>query len=68
MKKSEMILKLSANLQKHENMLLGYAKGSITLKCTCDNLAIYLLKELDEYVWDPEDNPYQEEDDEERRH
>lgn len=47
MKRSEAILKISENLQKHENMFKGYAKGSIDLKCTCDNLATYLMKELE---------------------
>lgn len=46
MKRSEAILRISGNMQKHENILRGYAKGSITLKCACDNLSIYILDEL----------------------
>ena len=43
MKRSEMILKISKNLQKHENIFRGYKKDNLTLKCACDNLATYLL-------------------------
>lgn len=39
MKRSEAILSLSEKLQKSQNLLDGYKKGSITLKCLCDNLA-----------------------------
>jgi hypothetical protein len=50
MKKSEAILSLSEKLQKSQNLLDGYKKGSITLKCLCDNLATravdYCEKEL----------------------
>lgn len=47
MKRSEMILRISENLQKHENVFKGYANGSIPLKCACDNLAVYLMKEIE---------------------
>lgn len=46
MKRSEFLLKLSANMQKHKSLIDGYAKGSIPLKCLCDNLAIYLIDEI----------------------
>jgi hypothetical protein len=39
MKRSEAILSLSEKLQKSQNLLDGYKKGSINLKCLCDNLA-----------------------------
>lgn len=39
MKKSEAVIALSEKLQKSKNLFDGYKKGSITLKCLCDNLA-----------------------------
>jgi len=50
MKRSDAILSLSGKLQKSQNLLDGYKKGSITLKCLCDNLATravdYCVNEL----------------------
>lgn len=47
MRRSEMILVISRNIQKHENILNGYAKGSIPLKCCADNLATYILNAIE---------------------
>ena len=44
MKKSEAILSISEKLQKSQNLYDGYKKGSINLKCLCDNLAIRVLQ------------------------
>jgi len=43
MKKSDAILSLSKKLQKSQNLLDGYKKGSINLKCLCDNLATRVM-------------------------
>jgi hypothetical protein len=43
MKRSDAILSLSEKLQKSQNLLDGYKKGSINLKCLCDNLATRIM-------------------------
>lgn len=48
MKESDAILRISKKLQKQEHMYKGYAKGSISLKCLCDNLALRVMKEIDD--------------------
>lgn len=48
MKRSEMLQIISKNLQKHENIFNGYKNSSINLKCASDNLASYILKEIEE--------------------
>lgn len=68
MKRSEMIQIISRNLQKHENMFNGYKNGSIPLKCVSDNLASYILKEIEKVgmlppgietdIWNRQDNNY----------
>lgn len=50
MKKSEAILSLSEKLQKSQNLLDGYKKGSITLKCLCDNLATRAVDYCDKEI------------------
>lgn len=47
MKRSEMGSKLSLKLQKSENLFKGYSKGSIDLKCLCDNLQERILNFLE---------------------
>ena len=42
-KKSEAIYALSLKLQKQEALFKGYGKGSINLKCLCDNLSSMIL-------------------------
>ena len=49
MKRSEFINYMSNYLQKYENIFNGYKNKSISLKCACDNLAMYITKELEEF-------------------
>ena len=47
MKREDAILKISEKLQKQEALLQGYVKGSISLKCLCDNLSTLALDQAE---------------------
>jgi len=47
MKKSEAILRISKKLQKQTALLKGYSRGVINLKCLCDNLATYVINDIE---------------------
>lgn len=47
MKRSDAIYKLSEKLQKQNALVDGYKKGSINLKCLCDNLSIIIMNEIE---------------------
>ena len=50
MKRSEAIVSLSEKLQKSQNLFDGYKKGSINLKCLCDNLATRAIDHCDNKI------------------
>lgn len=43
MKRSELGDLINEKLRNSENLFKGYAKGSISLKCLCDNLEYRML-------------------------